>query len=210
MPLLRMILLVLCLSALGFILGSYLRKCLVERWRTAAHEAGHAIVAWLSPFVGEIELVEIDTVWPWTSGRIKYSWNGRFPPIPAKLWDQMALKLAGMAGEIAGANRAASRGNCPDFNGALRIAEQLSRGGPENGCPWDILDQPGRIDFEKVFGCSEQRLIDILNLGYRRARLLIQDNRPTFDKLRRRLFWKKRLSGADLAAILGSRPWAFK
>ena len=174
---------------------------------TATHEAGHVILAWTSPFVTEITEVALDEggesgVTKMTRGAV----SGQ-----TRLWDAIAISLAGIAAEGYAFGRFSTSGSHRDLKKARDWAEELAttvRNAPTTA-PWRPPVSRSAIDVGRMF---EERPDDdvcaVLNAAYRHAKSVIAVRPDAFRALAHAIRARGTLSAHDVEAILGPRPWA--
>ncbi len=172
--------------------------------RVAAHEAGHALVAWLSPQVISVTGVSLD------EGKTHFTLIGAAGA--DGLFAHTIICLAGMAGEIADFGNARSGPSASALMAARGLAESLSRLAGWPDCVHrSLLSYPGTtgLDLRAAFG--DRLRADVRHLlaaAYRMAKGRIDDGRDGFDRLINALLSKRTLDRAGVAALFGPRLWA--
>ncbi len=172
--------------------------------RIAAHETGHALVAWLSPLVLEVTGVSI------SEGKTRYAVVGNGGG--DWLFTQLVVCAAGMAGEIAVFGSARSGPSASDLAAARGLAESLAR---QPGWPdyvyRSLASYPGETGLDLRAAFSDRLRSDVrqlLSAAYRFARGRINDNRAGFDRLMDALLRRRELGKDDVTALFGPRLWA--
>ena len=184
------------------------RLCLPVK-RIAAHEAGHALLAWRSPYVTKVAEVSL------LRGRTTFfQVLGDSPDL---LFDQIVIRLAGIAGELAVFGKYRPKGGVTDVVSAREWAEALAehddyslwrlrrlieaKPGPE-GRP----DVP-TLDHEALFpGLARDIVWGILDRAYIAAWDGIKAADDAHARAMRALIENDRLDRSDLYAIFGPRP----
>lgn len=170
----------------------------VERRNTAAHEAGHVMTAWFSPFLHI------------TRARASGTKGGEVTSIglyqyPAFKWDQLVQFLGGLAGDIIVSGRFTGGQCSSDLIEARRYALELvgQCADPESAKLWRVDEGP-TPDFSKVFGTAQDpRIVRLMTVGYWRARSMILQREAMFRRLTAELAKREVLSEGDLQDILG-------
>jgi len=169
--------------------------------RTAAHEAGHALLAWHSRYVVSVQEAHMTPF----CGKTIYAML-QCPNQAEMLWDHVTIGLAGIAAEVI-AFRNVRSGTCvSDLRDARDRAEELIQRCRRPNPPWPDDAPPSSIDIGLMFSPPpdyEIRLI--LNVSYRRARSVIMRRAAEFDRLRSELRQRSILDTAALNDILGPR-----
>lgn len=172
---------------------------------TAAHEAGHATVAWFSSFVTRIEYADID------EGRVRFISKGL--ESTRCRWDVIRVALAGLAGESASIGRIlSSAGAATDLREALRIARDLeARSRPETLASL-LARHDGvrhRLDISRMYvEPPSESVTRILNCCYHEARETLDAREWAFRAIEKELLARRRLETKGLKRLLGQRPWA--
>lgn len=174
---------------------------------TATHEAGHVILAWASPFVTGVTGVVLDEggesgVTTMVRGAI----NGE-----ARLWDAIAISLAGIAAEGYAFGRFSTRGCQGDLKKARNWADELASLTADDvpTMPWRPSTSRSTIDVGLMFELRpDERTCAAMNAAYRHAKSVIAMRPAAFRTLAHAIRTRGRLSADDLTAILGPRPWA--
>jgi len=196
------------IEELGFDTEGLSREQLLYRRRRAyAHECGHAAVAWLSPAVVSIPGITFRRY----GERAAQTAIQFLPGHPDYLIENALVTLGGLAGEVLVWKRVRSGGFADDLPMALealtKFLERSTVGSIRRR--WkDSLADSG-LD---VAAMMSQRppadLAEALNLCFRRAKRLLQDNRAGFDRLVALAERKGDLTHDDIASQFGPRPWA--
>jgi ATP-dependent Zn protease len=174
--------------------------------RTAAHEAGHAILAWISPSVVRIKQVTIDA----EDGGV-VSFDRTEIRNELHVWDSMAIGLAGIAGEGIAFGCVKASGCGSDLRRARSWAEELSAEGDAMASfPWKEADAAAStLDIGAMFAEPPSPAVAaVLNKAYRRSKAIVGLRRDKFDALRRLLLERRTLTSDEVESVLGPRPWA--
>jgi ATP-dependent Zn protease len=174
-------------------------KRLKERRSTAAHEAGHVITAWFSPFRHVV------------SARASGQKGGTvettgWQEYPAFEWDQMVGTLAGIAAELLVVKSFSGKRCANDLLSAKESATRLLENSenPESAMLWTFEEGAPAPDFSKIFRSSlPPRVSRLMTIGYWRAREVIRSKWPMFMRLTEELDKRETLSEFDLTDILG-------
>lgn len=177
-----------------------------DHMRTAVHESGHTICAWLSAHVTRIEETVLlnDSVF---RGRMQFVMTE--VDSHTGMWDRIVVLLAGIAAESVVFGTFRSMEASYDLTSARDLSILLvARGrGPEPGatlCPWKTpSSQEELFDVSKVFrsipeGSEEAK---ILNACYQRAKHIIRDHDDVLRRMAHELFSKKKLTHQDVRRI---------
>ena len=173
--------------------------------RIAAHEAGHALLAWLSPYVAAVHRVSLDL------GVTIYS--ARPKPTAEFVFDAAVIHLAGLAGEEAVFGDYHQNPSSSDLLGARNNAETLPK-------------HPGWVDLvsrarERHAPHCEHNLAAIyprrvsldariiLNTAHGAALGQVLEFRAAHGRLMQALIEKRELDQGDIASLMGPRFWMF-
>lgn len=170
--------------------------------RTAAHEAGHVLAAWLSWAVASVEgtvFIPGDTELV-----VEVKRTFREPLQPIQLWEALVISSAGMAGEVVTHQTFRTRNSNVDIRGMRTQMEQLAKWfGAAPKPPWPEPSAHEAPPFETYF---RDGLPDgwggIMRSAYRRAKDLILSNRGAFERLRTAMLVNIELSTAEIEAAL--------
>lgn len=174
---------------------------------TATHEAGHAVLAWVSPYVAEVTAIELKD--EGESGVTSMSRGAIDSPV--RLWDAIAISLAGIAAEGYAFGRFSTRGSRGDLAKARAWAETLVATTPDaaRSFPWKAPLSRSVIDVGKMFEeRPSEEVCDVLNAAYRHAKSVFAVRPAAFHALAGAIHARRRLTAADVEAVLGPRPWA--
>jgi hypothetical protein len=175
------------------------------RERAAAHEAGHAIVAWRSQFVLRVECVYLEGNSGWTVCEYCY----RHSRAIAAYWHRIAIDLAGLAGEMFVYHRSWSTEATGDLLDAKKLAERLLRERPPR------RGKPPRLPWRNGIGVPkldvtapikpppEPNVVFVMNACYRKARYLIGQNAAPFMSIMNGLLRFDRLEYDALVRLIG-------
>lgn len=171
-------------------------------WRKAAHEAGHAVVAWSCTMVQTVHEVTIAAP---DGGYVKYADAYRPSEHTDARWCDTVIALAGVAGEVAVYGRVRSGPASADLRCAMEHARQLSGVAP----PWR-LDAVTRsavvLPFDAMFEEPPSReQIAVLRHAYLIARHILCVRDPSHRHLMVTLHAKRVLNEEDLTGVLGTR-----
>lgn len=174
--------------------------------RTAAHEAGHAILAWVSPKVIRLTTVTMDD----EDGDAVVRFDRKELRTNADLWDSITIGLAGIAAEGLAFESVKAGGARRDLERAAKWAEGLAASGdPLATFPFAEPKAISRLDIGRLYETRPSPLAcDVLNLAYRRAKDVIAMRPDKFDALRTLLRERRTLDPSEVEAVLGPRPWA--
>lgn len=174
---------------------------------TAAHEAGHVILAWASPFVMGVTSVTLnDDGESGVTSMVRGEVHGQ-----ARLWDAIAISLAGIAAEGYAFGRFSTSGSHGDLKKARDWAEELVAQAKSHTpeMPWRAPTSRSTIDIGLMF---EERPSEatcaVLNTAYRHAKSVLAMRPDAFQALARAIRTHGTLSEDDLTDLLGPRPWA--
>ncbi|HTM68726.1 MAG TPA: hypothetical protein VL426_05505 [Candidatus Binatia bacterium] len=174
--------------------------------RTAAHEAGHAILAWVSPNVSRLTAVTLDD----KDGDAVVRFDRRPLVTPADRWDSIVIALAGIAGEGRAFGSIKAWGAGRDLHRARLWAEELAAAGdPMAAWLWEEPRAASTLDVGAMYKDRPSPLAcDVLNKGFRRAKDVIALRPDKFDALRAALRQRRSLTHDEVGALLGPRPWS--
>lgn len=170
--------------------------------RTAAHEAGHILPAWLSWAVASVEgtfYVPGDK-----EHRVEVRRTYREPYQAIFLWEALVISSGGMAGEVVTHRTFRTRNARIDLDGMKTQVELLTKQfGASAKAPWPDPGEHHAPPFESYFkdglpdGWGE-----LMRSAYRRARFLIISNRGAFERLRTAMLVNIELRAPDIEAAL--------
>ncbi|MEK7545715.1 MAG: hypothetical protein AAB554_01395 [Patescibacteria group bacterium] len=170
--------------------------------RTAAHEAGHILTAWLSWAVASVDGTVFITGDDDTRVEVKMTYRRPYQPI--QLWEALVISSAGMAGEVVTHHAFKTRNARVDIQNMRTQIEQLTRWfGTALKPPWPEPTARDAPPFETYF---KDNLPDgwggLMRSVYRRARDIILSNRGAFERLRTAMLVKIELTTAEIEAAL--------
>lgn len=181
----------------------YLWDLFLPAKRVAVHEAGHALLAWMSPYVTLIHRVSLDL------GVTIFSTRPR--PTAECVFDTIVIHLAGLAGEEAvfgGFNESPSSA---DLLGALHHAKALPRFPGWVECVSRARERYSQHCGSNLASIYPTRLsLDtriILNVAHGAALGQVQEFRAAHDRLTQALIQKRNLDPGDMAMLMGPRFW---
>ncbi len=186
-----------------------------EKRSVAIHEAGHALVAFLSEHADPVAKITILPAGRALGVTEQLPVDERHLYSESYLLDSLAVRLGGRASEILVVGEA-STGAASDLSGATGLAIKMvtewglsPRLGPI-GYGSDQPSQQGGLQFgqERPYAEGTQQVIDqevsrLLTEAEDRARVLLSNNRPALDAVIAALLEKETISGEELAAIVG-------
>jgi hypothetical protein len=170
--------------------------------RTAAHEAGHILPAWLSWAVASVE----GTVYvPGDEElRVEVRRTYRKPYQSIFLWEALVISSGGMAGEAMTHTTFRTRSARIDLEGMRLQVELITKHfGASVSPPWPDSGDHHAPPFETYFkGGLQDGWGDLMRAAYRRARQLILSNRGAFERLRTAMLVKIELTTAEIEVAL--------
>ena len=170
--------------------------------RTAAHESGHILPAWLSWAVATVDgtvFIPGDT-----ESRVEVKKTYRKPYHPIQLWEALVISSGGMAGEVVTHVTFNTRNSRVDIN-AMRVQTEqiLKHFGSGAKPPWPKPADHKAPPFERYFdGGLPDGWSDLMRSAYRRAKDLILLHRGAFERLRTAMLVKIELTTAEIEAAL--------
>jgi len=173
--------------------------------RAVAHEAGHALVAWHCTSVTRVLRVDVTRSSDGQPGGHvllnRLAWRA-----PDALWCELAVTLAGMAGELVVFGRVRSLNSADDLAQGLSLARSLA----EIGTPPPWSDVPAStLAFGDMFADPiDGAVIGVMRAGYAMARHVIMERSLPFCRLMAALSLGSALGEGELAAALGPRPFS--
>lgn len=181
------------------------RDILYRETRAYAHECGHAVVAWLSPAVASVEGIRFHRDGSAVTSSFFYAEH------PDLLPERAVVAMGGLAGETMVWQRIRSGGFGDDLPKARKILRAFLKKSPLadlerrwNGRLADsTLDVPAMLTRRPPHDVAAA-----MNLCYRRAKRLLQDNRAGFYRLVALAERQGDLSREDIASQFGPRLWA--
>lgn len=171
---------------------------------TAAHEAGHALVAWLSPAIEAVEGV-FWGVKDSRSSRASVKRSIREPATLYTYWENGTVLAAGMVAEIITHQRFQTGPCGSDLRGlyrtSLAICQKFRDKAPVS--PWPHPPSAKVPPFGTYFeGGLEPGLSEVFGLCYLRARHQILSHRMAYGRLRVLLIEKMERSTAEISDAL--------
>jgi ATP-dependent Zn protease len=171
--------------------------------RVAAHEAGHTLLAWMSPYVTVIHRVSLDLGVTVFSARPKQTAEFVF--------DTAVIHLAGLAGEEASFGDFHDSPSSTDLLGALRHAEALPKYPGWVDCVSRARERYAPHCSLNLAAVFPRRLsLDtriILNVAHGAALGQILEFRAAHERLTQALIQKRNLDPGDIAMLMGPRFW---
>jgi len=169
--------------------------------RLQAAMAGQILLAWLSPYLTDEDIVGIGR----GLQRVCHDLLCEDVAWLDQIWDNLVIILGGLAGEAiaTGSVRRSAADECRE---ASRAPASLLDECTGAYCPWpDDLADPNLDVSDRQSGGPRTGTARILNLCLRRAKFLILRHRDGFEALRLALAAKRGLSDAELSELLGQR-----
>jgi cell division protease FtsH len=187
----------------------------VEKHSVAVHEAGHALVAFLSAHADPVAKITILPAGRALGVTEQLPVDERHLYSESYLLDSLAIRLGGRASENLVIGEA-STGAASDLSSATELAIKMVRDwglSPRLGPIGYGSDQPSylsapQLGQERPYAEGTQQIIDqevsrLLSEAEDRARGLLSKNRGALDAVVAALLDKETISGEDLAAIAG-------
>src|SRR5271155_2072603 len=186
-----------------------------EKQSVAIHEAGHALVAFLSEHADPVAKITILPAGRALGVTEQLPVDERHLYSESYLLDSLAIRLGGRASEILVIGEA-STGAASDLSSATDLAIKMVR-------DWGLSPRLGPIGYgsdqtsylsgphlgqERPYAEGTQQIIDqevsrMLSEAEDRARGLLSENRVALDSIVAALLERETISGEDLAAIVG-------
>ena len=206
------------LDAVDRIIGGLEKKNKIitqeEKKTIAFHEAGHAMVSWLLEFAAP--LVKVTIVPRGQSlGAAWYLPEERMIVRTEQMLDEMCATLGGRAAEKVIFDKIST--------GALSDLEKVTRQAKAMVTVYGLNEEIGNVtyydssgqndyNFSKPYSEETAQVIDkeiskIIELQYKRACKLVEDNQDKLTALANRLLEKEVIFKDDLVKILGERPY---
>ena len=206
------------LDAVDRIIGGLEKKNKIitqeEKKTIAFHEAGHAMVSWLLEFAAP--LVKVTIVPRGQSlGAAWYLPEERMIVRAEQMLDEMCATLGGRAAEKVIFDKIST--------GALSDLEKVTRQAKAMVTVYGLNEEIGNVtyydssgqndyNFSKPYSEETAQVIDkeiskIIELQYKRACKLVEDNQDKLTALANRLLEKEVIFKDDLVKILGERPY---
>jgi|GEM_PF-1743779 len=171
--------------------------------RTAAHESGHILPAWLSWSIASVD----GTVFiaGETEGVVRVLRTVKRPYTAVQLWEALVISAGGMAGEVVTHVTFKTKNCRHDLQGMRTQTELIERHfGAGIRPPWPEPGDHKAPPFERFYADGlPDGWGDLMRSAYRRARDIILRHRPAFERLRVALLAKMELSTAEIADAIG-------
>lgn len=166
-----------------------------ELYRTAAHEAGHAIVSWYCIDVERVEKIIINDYKGCVFHLVR---KGAF-------FERAVISLAGIAAEVFLYKKFRSGPAKDDLIKSKFFIEKIIKNLDDTQMSTPI-NVPMKLDFQKMFASNltKQELL-LFNKAYSTACNLIKYHQDKYFKLINELLLKKSLNNYEIEKILGSR-----
>jgi len=170
--------------------------------RTAVHEAGHTIAAWMCSAVNKMELMTVEHK---DGGRVSYTIHSA--DTPNGLWCLLVILLSGIAAEISVYGRTRAAPASSDLIKSREIAAELV----EKDClipPWKVPDRGRTLHFEDMYASplSSSEAI-VLKRAYHMAHAVLSSHEKAHQRVVSMLLTKKSVGEADVEVILGTRAF---
>lgn len=170
-----------------------------SRVRAAAHESGHALVAWSSMHVSRVTGARLKGI---GGGMVNYDIRAF---LRSAAWDATAIGLAGLAGEIVAFGTVRSGDSENDLVKARTNAQRIVDGGWAR--PWVAVPGAG-LDIGAMFESPPSTAVaETLRACYLRARGTILQRPDLFKRLQQELLARGEIDAAGIERLLGPRPW---
>lgn len=178
----------------------------LAEFRAAVHEAGHAVVAWRSPYVVSIQMITIDNAGV-GCGQVQYTLSHAGGGSPQGNWDRVAISLAGMAGELVEFGKLKSGGSKQDLLNARAAAYALINNYKDPIWKKEVADTD--IDMGRSFRRVDPRVRKILNLGFARAKYICEQEKVRIAHIVTLASQNGPLGAKDIREVFGKRPFHF-
>lgn len=190
---------------MGSLKDTPVRAAADEREVAIVHEAGHALIAWLSPFVEEIAFVSVSVRRNSVTQHVRL---GRAPFPPVWYWDEARIMLGGLAGQFLSHGVANAINSKNDLvHATATLTEVVTRYGSDS-CPWPDARTDFKVDVGKMFRVPpDTEIRRALNLVMSSASALLVRHRLRHQEICALLREQGHLLPEDLTALLGDRPW---
>lgn len=176
--------------------------------REVPHECGHVAVAWMLPAVLQIEGIAFHQD---GGARTRITFDRNHPDYRL---DDLVCTLGGLAGEMLAYGRAHTDGLGGSETNDLSLALGLAEAVLEETDPlriearWRNRLAATSLDVAAMFmRRPPEGVAAVLNLAYRRAKRLLIENRPGFERLRRLAASRRDLGQQEIESQFGPRPW---
>ena len=167
-----------------------------------AHEAGHIVNAWLSPFVAQLEGL---TFKPGHNAR--FSFTGRQMRRAIDDWYRLTITLGGLAGEIFVFGNFRSANSSSDLEQARVEAERIVA--QDTRAPWTLVVGAWHLPFEQMYRRPlSPAVTSVMVECYRKARKTIHDCQDAFARASKAVDGRRNMTGPELNQLFGPRPWA--
>lgn len=174
--------------------------------RVAAHEAGHAVVAWFSRTVIRVLDVRLG---PPRSGVYGLTVSAQKLDSPLAYWEAVAISMAGLAGERFGLRSTAVSGAEGDVTTACVIAGKLVAIEDAFSSPFPVVRAPADLPFTITIGeGTDPRIGGVITAGYAEAARMIKAHRAEYMRLVGELVCRRRVKEHAFIRMFGDRPWA--
>jgi len=173
---------------------------------SAYHESGHAIIAWFSPFVSNVELVSIECGGVLGGQMLCTIVNTE---TPAQLYDNLVFTLGGLAGSLLHNKKVRGGHFTNDLIEARTLAENLATHHASQQLKRLRSGTNLRFDVAAMFREEPSlRARAFMNDALEEARARLTKHQDPFARLVLELMKCKTLKTDDLIRILGPRLWS--
>lgn len=178
---------------------------MTTRKSIAAHEAGHAILAW---FCKSLTLVELRV-----GGTRNHVIFSTLNPVTAELaWDNLLAVIGGVAGQFRARLTAHGSESGRDLEQARRLAESIVIQLVLRGVPVSVafpIDVSDRATISRMFHDEPSKPVrHVLEAAYLKARLVLRVYDIEFSALRRALRFRDHFTAREVEFLIGRSPAA--
>ncbi len=172
--------------------------------RVCAHEAGHIVNAWLSPFVTQLNSLVFDSA---RGARFEFSVKAGGFRKEVDDWQMLLIDLGGLTGEVVVFGGFRSGNSTGDLKSSRTHAERIVASGA--AMPWKTVTATWHMAFERMFRTSlNPPVVAVLLEAYRKARQNIIDFWDAFTRASCAVGNRRDMTGPELDRLFGPRPWA--
>lgn len=166
------------------------------KFRTAVHEAGHAMTV-LKSSRADCTLHVVTTVPDTDSGgMVRFSLTG----LPAFVqWEQVIIALGGAAGEYVAQGEIDNHSCSKDFSDALQYAEKIAES-------HSVVDVRPQVDLAPRYPTGTPKsAMNVLNFCFNEAHRRVKENQRDFFRLVNDLLERRELTGTQVVQLLSSK-----
>jgi len=175
-------------------------------FRTAVHEAGHAVCAWVSPHTTSINSITINGGGPYNGGQMLYTLTDNGSPTVA--WHTLTVHLGGIAAELLEFGKVVSKPAKKDLTEAAEAARMIVGHGMPNP-PWSepVVLPAKYFDVSEMFRSidSDTNVAAVLNLSLARAKHVLTEDRERMLRVADELVVRRTLDPVDIRRLFGRR-----